>query len=44
LPHFDNYRREVEHFSEAILAGIPYQPNTQDVLADTKLLDALKGG
>jgi D-xylose 1-dehydrogenase (NADP+, D-xylono-1,5-lactone-forming) len=43
LPHFDNYRREVEHFSEAILTGAPYQPNAEAVLADAKLLDALKG-
>jgi D-xylose 1-dehydrogenase (NADP+, D-xylono-1,5-lactone-forming) len=43
LPHFDNYRREVEHFSEAILTGSPYQPDAEAVLADTVLLDALKG-
>jgi D-xylose 1-dehydrogenase (NADP+, D-xylono-1,5-lactone-forming) len=43
LPHFDNYRREVEHFSNAILTNSPYQPDAVAVLADTQLLDALKG-
>jgi D-xylose 1-dehydrogenase (NADP+, D-xylono-1,5-lactone-forming) len=43
LSHFDNYRREIEHFSEAILTDGKYQPNAEAVLADTRLLDALKG-
>ncbi len=43
LPHFDNYRREVEHFSNAILTNSPYQPDAAAVLADTQLLDAMKG-
>lgn len=43
LPHFDNYRREIEHFSEAILTNSPYQPDSAAVLVDTQLLDALKG-
>ncbi len=43
LPHFDNYRREVEHFSSAILNDAPYHPNPAEVLADMKLLDAMKG-
>jgi D-xylose 1-dehydrogenase (NADP+, D-xylono-1,5-lactone-forming) len=43
LPHFDNYRREIEHFSEAILSDTVYQPDANAVLADTVLLEALKG-
>ena len=43
LPHFDNYRREIEHFSSAILCNSEYQPNPAAVLADTQLLEALKG-
>jgi D-xylose 1-dehydrogenase (NADP+, D-xylono-1,5-lactone-forming) len=43
LPHFDNYRREVEHFSTAILEHIPYQPDPVAALADAKLLEAMKG-
>ena len=43
LPHFDNYRREIEHFSSAILCNSDYQPNPAAVLADTQLLEALKG-
>jgi D-xylose 1-dehydrogenase (NADP+, D-xylono-1,5-lactone-forming) len=43
LPHFDNYRREVEHFSTAILEQIPYQPDPAAALADANLLEAMKG-
>jgi D-xylose 1-dehydrogenase (NADP+, D-xylono-1,5-lactone-forming) len=43
LPHFDNYRREIEHFSEAILTDGEYQPDAEAVLADSVLLDTLKG-
>ncbi len=43
LPHFDNYRREIEHFSSAILTDSPYQPDPTEALADARLLDALKG-
>jgi predicted dehydrogenase len=43
LPHFENYRREIEHFSSAILNDSPFQPDPAAVLADTLLLDALKG-
>jgi predicted dehydrogenase len=43
LPDFDNYRREIEHFSQAIRSGAPHRPDTAAVLADTELLDALKG-
>lgn len=42
LPHFDNYRREFEHFSRALLAKTPHSPSTDDVLADALLLDTLK--
>lgn len=42
LPHFDNYRREFEHFSAALQAGTPHAPSELDVLADALLLDALK--
>ena len=41
LPHFDNYRREFEHFSAALAAGGPWRPSPEDVLADARLLDAL---
>lgn len=43
LPHFDNYRREIEHFSNAIRTGCEYHPDAEAVLADTLFLDALKG-
>jgi D-xylose 1-dehydrogenase (NADP+, D-xylono-1,5-lactone-forming) len=43
LPHFDNYRREVEHFSTAILEHVPYQPDAVAALSDAKLLEAMKG-
>jgi D-xylose 1-dehydrogenase (NADP+, D-xylono-1,5-lactone-forming) len=43
LPHFDNYRREVEHFSTAILEHIAYQPDAVAALSDAKLLEAMKG-
>lgn len=41
LPHFDNYRREFEHFSRALLDGTPFAPTPEQVLADALLLDAL---
>jgi D-xylose 1-dehydrogenase (NADP+, D-xylono-1,5-lactone-forming) len=43
LPHFDNYRREFEHFSAALLDGAPFQPAPEAVLEDALLLDTLKG-
>ncbi len=43
LVHFDNYRREIEHFSNAILNDSPFQPSPTDALTDAKLLEALKG-
>jgi len=42
LPHFDNYRREFEHFSSAILSGRPWSPSPEDALADALLLDAFR--
>jgi predicted dehydrogenase len=42
LAHFDNYRREFEHFSAALLDGTPHSPSANDVLSDALLLDALK--
>lgn len=42
LPHFDNYRREFEHFSEALLEHTPFHPSPAEVLADALLLDTLK--
>lgn len=42
LAHYDNYRREFEHFSTALLTKTPHSPSTDDVLADALLLDALK--
>jgi len=41
LPHNDNYRREFQHFSQALLAGVPHRPRAEDVLEDALLLDAL---
>jgi len=42
LSHCDNYRREFEHFSNALLTNTPHSPSAEDVLADALLLDALK--
>ncbi|BCM88309.1 glucose--fructose oxidoreductase [Abditibacteriota bacterium] len=42
LPHYDNYRREFEHFSRALLEKTPYHPSGLEVLTDALLLDALK--
>lgn len=42
LVHFDNYRREFEHFSDALLTRAPHSPSTDDVLSDALLLDTLK--
>ena len=43
LPHFEHYRREVEHFSAAIQTGAPFSPSPADALADAVLLSNLKG-
>jgi D-xylose 1-dehydrogenase (NADP+, D-xylono-1,5-lactone-forming) len=42
LAHFDNYRREFEHFSESLLSKSQHSPSEVDVLSDALLLDALK--
>lgn len=42
LLHFDNYKREFEHFSDALIHSTPHQPSMDDVLSDALLLDALK--
>jgi len=41
LPHYDNYRREIEHFSQALINGTAHQPSAHDVLTDAILLEAL---
>lgn len=43
LAHFDNYRRELEHFSKAILCDSAFQPDSAAALADARLLEMLKG-
>jgi D-xylose 1-dehydrogenase (NADP+, D-xylono-1,5-lactone-forming) len=40
--HFENYRREVEHFSDAILNQRDYRPAPQEALADMRFLDAVE--
>jgi len=42
LAHFDNYRREFEHFSCAILNKTQHHPSEDEVLSDALLLDTLK--
>jgi D-xylose 1-dehydrogenase (NADP+, D-xylono-1,5-lactone-forming) len=42
LAHFDNYRREFEHFSECLLTNTQHSPSEDDVMSDALLLDALK--
>lgn len=41
LPHFDNYRREFEHYSQALLNGTSYRPAPEEALTDAILLDAV---
>lgn len=43
LPHFENYRREFEHFSNALVNNTPFRPASEEVLADALLLEALRG-
>lgn len=40
-PHFDNYRREFAHFSQALLTRTAFSPSPDEVLNDALLLDAL---
>ena len=42
LAHFDNYRREFEHFSDALLNKTQHHPSEDEVLSDALLLDTLK--
>jgi xylose dehydrogenase (NAD/NADP) len=42
VDHNENYRREVEHFSDAILNGTPHSPSAQEALEDMTLLDAIE--
>ena len=44
FPHFENYRREFSHFTQALLNKTPFSPSPEDALADALLLDALKTG
>ena len=43
-PHYENYRREFAHFTQALLRGVAFQPSPADALTDALLLDALKTG
>ncbi len=42
LAHFDNYRREFEHFSDALHNKTQHHPSEDEVLSDALLLDTLK--
>lgn len=42
LPHYENYRREFEHFSNALLTHTAHHPSPEETLSDALLLDALK--
>lgn len=42
LAHFDNYRREFEHFSDALINKSQHHPSEGEVLSDALLLDTLK--
>ena len=42
LSHCDNYRREFEHFSQALATNTPHSPSAEDVLSDALLLDTLR--
>ena len=42
LPHYENYRREIEHFSSSLLGHTAYHPSPEEVLSDALLLDALR--
>jgi predicted dehydrogenase len=42
LDHFDNYRREIEHFSAAILENKPHRPSAQEAYEDMTFLDAIE--
>jgi predicted dehydrogenase len=42
VDHFENYRREVEHFADAILNDSAYRPAPEEALADMRFLDAVE--
>jgi xylose dehydrogenase (NAD/NADP) len=42
VEHFENYRREVEHFSDAILNQRDYRPAPREALVDMRFLDAVE--
>jgi predicted dehydrogenase len=42
VDHFENYRREIEHFSKAILQGDAHRPSAQESLEDMLFLDAIE--
>ncbi|MEO8614269.1 MAG: Gfo/Idh/MocA family oxidoreductase, partial [Luteolibacter sp.] len=42
LAHYDNYRREFEHFSQCLLNKTQHSPSEDECLTDALLLDALK--
>jgi D-xylose 1-dehydrogenase (NADP+, D-xylono-1,5-lactone-forming) len=42
VDHFEHYRREVEHFSDAILNHRDYRPAPEEALADMRFLDAVE--
>ena len=42
LDHFNNYWKEIEHYSDAILNGTPHTPSAQNALEDMMFLDAIE--
>lgn len=39
--HFENYRREIDHFADAVLNHRAYRPAPEEALADMHFLDAV---
>lgn len=42
LDHFNNYWKEIEHYSRAILTDAPHAPAAQEAWEDMKFLDAVE--
>lgn len=42
LDHFNNYWKEIEHYSHAILTGTEHRPTAQEALEDMMFLDAIE--
>ncbi len=42
LDHFNNYWKEIEHYSHAILTGTAHRPSAQEALEDMMFLDAIE--